>query len=43
LQKTVTKVSEEAHLVKMFKFFDVHDRGHITFQEFMKVLAKIGF
>ena len=27
----------------MFKFFDVHGRGHITFPEFMKVLAKIGF
>jgi Ca2+-binding EF-hand superfamily protein len=43
LQKSSTKTSEEAHLVKMFKFFDVHDRGHITFPQFMQVLAKIGF
>ena len=36
-------MSEEACLVKMFKFFDVTDRGAVTLQQFMQVLEKIGF
>jgi len=43
MQKSGPKTSEEAQLVKMFKFFDVLDRGAITLLQFMQVLGKIGF
>jgi Ca2+-binding EF-hand superfamily protein len=34
-------VSEEACIIKTFKFFDVMDKGSVNFQEFCRVLEKI--
>jgi Ca2+-binding EF-hand superfamily protein len=35
--------SEEATLVKMFKFFDLQGKGAVNMKEFEKALVKIGF
>lgn len=43
IQKSNDKISQEACLVKMFKFFDVNDLGHIKFPQFCKSMEKIGF
>jgi hypothetical protein len=34
LQKSNSKMSEEACLVKMFKFFDILDRGAVNLAQF---------
>jgi Ca2+-binding EF-hand superfamily protein len=41
-QKSNAKLSEEACLVKMFKYFDVRDRGCVDLDEFCRVLEKSG-
>ena len=35
-------MTEEACLVKMFKFFDVMNKGTVNFDEFCRVLEKTG-
>ena len=42
LQKSSHRLTEEACLVKMFKYFDTYDRGTVSFQDFMRTLEKIG-
>lgn len=41
IQKSNAKLSEEACMIKMFKFFDVQDKGSVNFQEFCRVLEKL--
>ena len=41
-QKSNAKMSEEACLMKMFKFFDVTGNGHVDFGEFQKTMEKLG-
>ena len=36
-------MSEEACLVKNFKFFDIMDRGAVDYRQFHQGLEKIGF
>jgi Ca2+-binding EF-hand superfamily protein len=43
IQKSSDKISQEACLVKMFKFFDSNDLGHVEFSQFMKSMEKLGF
>ena len=43
IQKSSDKISQEACLVKMFKFFDSNDLGHVEFSQFLKSMEKIGF
>ena len=42
IQKSNAKSSEEATLMKMFKFFDVNGLGRVDFQTFSKVCDKMG-
>jgi Ca2+-binding EF-hand superfamily protein len=35
-------LTEEACLVKMFKYFDIFDKGTVTFVDFMRTIEKIG-
>lgn len=35
-------MTEEACLVKMFKYFDTYDRGAVPFSDFVRTLEKIG-
>ena len=35
-------MSEEACLMKMFKYFDVSDNGSVDFEEFSKAMEKTG-
>ena len=42
MQKANPKLSEEACLVKMFKYFDIYDRGAVNFQDFSKAMEKTG-
>lgn len=42
LQKSNSKTTEEATLMKMFKFFDINDSGAVNLQEFVKAMEKIG-
>ena len=43
LQKSNNRMSEEACLVKNFKFFDIMDRGAVDYRQFHQGLEKIGF
>ena len=43
IQKSSDKISQEACLVKMFKFFDSNDLGHVEFSQFLKSMEKLGF
>jgi len=42
LQKSNHKLTEEACLVKMFKYFDIFDRGTVSFGDFLRTVEKIG-
>lgn len=42
IQKSSAKMSEEACLMKMFKFFDVMNKGSVDFDTFQRVLEKGG-
>ena len=42
IQKSNAKQSEEATLIKMFKYFDVSGEGSVDFGEFSKVCEKTG-
>lgn len=42
LQKSNHKLTEEACLIKMFKYFDIYDKGCVDFNDFMKAMEKIG-
>ena len=42
LQKSNAKLTEEACLIKMFKYFDIYDKGSVSLPDFMKTLEKTG-
>lgn len=42
MQKSGSKMSQEATLMKMFKYFDVMDRGAVDYSTFAKVCEKTG-
>lgn len=42
MQKSNHKLTEEACLVKMFKYFDIFDRGSVSFGDFLRTVEKIG-
>lgn len=42
LQKSNHKLTEEACLIKMFKYFDIFDKGSVDLNDFMKAMEKIG-
>ena len=42
LQKSNHKLTEEACLIKMFKYFDIYDKGSVTLPDFVKAMEKIG-
>ena len=42
IQKSNAKMSEEACLMKMFKYFDVMNKGSVDFATFQRVLEKSG-
>ena len=42
IQKSNSKMSEEACLMKMFKYFDVMNKGSVDFATFQRVLEKSG-
>jgi Ca2+-binding EF-hand superfamily protein len=42
LQKSTSHQSEEAILLKNFRFFDLNNSGTVEFQEFVKAVEKIG-
>lgn len=42
LQKSNHKLTEEACLIKMFKYFDIYDKGSVGFPDFLKAMEKIG-
>jgi len=42
IQKSTTKMSEEACLMKMFKYFDIMNKGAVDFTQFSRVLEKTG-
>src|SRR3569833_16581 len=42
LQKSNSRLTEEACLIKMFKYFDIYDRGNVDFNDFVKAKEKIG-
>ena len=41
-QKANARETDEAYLVKSFKFFDIYDKGALTFAQFHQALEKIG-
>ena len=42
IQKSNAKLSEEACLMKMFKYFDIMNTGCVDFNQFQRVLEKSG-
>ena len=42
IQRSSARQSEEAALIKMFKYFDYSDKGSVNFTEFSRVLVKAG-
>lgn len=42
MQKATTKQTDEAYLIKSFKFFDIFSKGSLTYQQFHQALEKIG-
>ena len=42
LQRSSHRLTEEACLIKMFKYFDIYDRGTVLFSDFMRTIEKIG-
>ena len=42
IQKSNVKMSEEACLMKMFKYFDIMNTGAVDFGQFQRVLEKCG-
>jgi len=41
-QKCTTTQSEEGFLTKCFKFFDIHNKGQVNFEQFFRAVEKIG-
>ncbi len=42
MEKSNNRLSEEACLIKMFKYFDIYDRGSVEFIDWYKSMEKIG-
>ena len=42
MEKSNSRLTEEACLVKMFKYFDIYDKGCVEFNDFQKAMEKIG-
>ena len=41
-QKCPQPQAEEGYLTKCFKFFDIHNRGAVSFDQFYRTIEKIG-
>lgn len=41
-QKCSPTQGEEGFLTKTFKFFDIHNKGAVTFDQFYRTIEKIG-
>ena len=42
MQKCPPTQNEEGFLIKSFKFFDIHNKGEVTFDQFFRAVEKIG-
>lgn len=41
-QKCTQPQAEEGYLTKCFKFFDIHNKGGVSFDQFSRTIEKIG-
>jgi len=41
-QKCPPNQGEEGFLAKCFKFFDIHNKGEVNFEQFYRTVEKIG-
>ena len=42
MQKCPPTQNEEGFLTKQFKFFDIHNKGEVSFDQFYRAVEKIG-
>ena len=42
MQKCPANQNEEGFLGKCFKFFDIHNKGEVSFDQFYRAVEKIG-
>ena len=42
MQKCPPTQNEETFLTKQFKFFDIHNKGEVSFDQFHRAIEKIG-
>jgi Ca2+-binding EF-hand superfamily protein len=42
VQKCPSNQQEDAFLAKAFKFFDIHNKGEVTFDQFSRAVEKVG-
>lgn len=42
MQKCPPTQAEETFLAKCFKFFDIHNKGEVNFDQFFRTVEKIG-
>lgn len=42
MQKCPPNQGEEGFLAKCFKFFDIHNKGEVAFEQFFRTVEKIG-
>lgn len=41
-QRSTNRLTDEAYLVKSFKFFDIYDKGQLTYRQFHQAIEKMG-
>ena len=42
MQRSSTSHTDEAFLIKSFKFYDIYDKGQLTYQQFHQAIEKMG-
>lgn len=42
MQKNATNMHEVQFMAKMFKYFDIQNRGKVTFEQFYRAMEKLG-
>ena len=42
MQKNATNMHEVQFMSKMFKYFDIQNRGKVTFEQFYRAMEKLG-
>jgi Ca2+-binding EF-hand superfamily protein len=42
MQKCPPNQGEEGFLAKCFKFFDIHNKGEVNFEQFYRTIEKVG-